>query len=465
MRYKIVFVLLVVMATITFAQESSEPITVIGNELMGREENGSPVREVIGHVILHQGNVVITCDRAIQFLAQNNARLIGNVIVTQDTLTIKTPEGFYYGNEKRAYSDKGVILDDKKVILTASIGEYFFKENKAHFTNNVKLDDTSSVLTSDELLYFRKENKAIAMRNVKIVDIDHTIFADSLIHLRQERITYGFNNIKIIAKGDGSTIWGDHIEDYRSKEYSIVDKNPLLMQIDSVYDNSKTKLTSIDTLIIKSKRMEAYRDTTNRFIAYDSVKIVRGDFASRNEITIYERKREKITTYKQTAVSDKPIMWYTNSQLTGDSIIVTLVDKKIDQINVIGKGLVISQNEKYPLRYDQIDGNRLKLWFTDSQLQKTEVFDNVLSFYYMYDSDQPNGLVKASALNAEIDFKDKKIEKVRLFGDPKSEYHPEVLVKGNEKSFVLPRFVLAKGRPVGQELLRTRNVSIQEKKR
>jgi lipopolysaccharide export system protein LptA len=464
MRYKLLVILFLIMTVAGFAQESNEPITVIGNELMGREENGAPVREVIGHVILRQGNVVITCDRAIQYLTQNNARLIGNVIVTQDTLTIRTPEGLYFGNEKRAFSDRGVILNDKKVVLTASTGEYFFKENKAHFTKNVKLDDTSSVLTSDELLYYRALNKAIAMRNVKIVDVDHTIYADSLVHLRAEKITYGFNHIRIVTKTDGSTIWGDHIEDYRLKEYSIIDKNPLLMQIDSVYDNSKTKLTSIDTLIIKANKMEAYRDTTNRFIAYDSVKIVRGEFASKNEITIYERNREKITTYKKSAENNKPVMWYENSQLTGDSIIVTLIDKKIDQINVLGKGLVISQNEKYPLRYDQIDGNRLKLWFTDSQLQKTEVFDNVLSFYYMYDSDEPNGLVKASGLNAEIDFKNKKIDKVRLFGDPKSEFHPEILVKGNEKQFVLPRFELVKGRPVGSELLKSKNVSIQEKK-
>ncbi len=454
-----------VMTVLTFAQESNEPITVIGNELMGREENGAPVREVIGNVILRQGNVVITCNRAIQYLTQNNARLIGNVVVTQDTLTIKTPEGLYFGNEKRAYSDKGVILNDKKVVLTASIGEYFFKENKAHFTRNVRLDDTSSILTSDELLYFRRENKAIAIRNVKIVDVDHTIYADSLVHLRQDKITYGFNNIKIITTKDGSTIWGDHIEDYRGKEYSIIDKNPLLMQIDSVYDNSKTKLTSIDTLIIKAKKMEAYRDTTNRFMAYDSVKIVRGEFASKNEITIYDRRREKITTYKKASVSDKPVLWYENSQLTGDSIIVRLNDKKINQIDVVGKGLVISQNEKYPLRYDQIDGSRMKLWFADNELQKTEVFDNVLSFYYMYDSEEPNGLVKASALNAQIDFKNKKIDKVRLFGDPKSEFHPEVLVKGNEKQFILPKFVLVKDRPVGTDLLKQKNVSIQEKKR
>ena len=442
------FLCLCLFPMLVSAQESNEPITVIGNELMGREENGMAIREVIGNVILRQGNVVITCERAIQYLAQNNARLIGNVVITQDTLTIKTPEGFYFGNDKRAFSDKGVILNDKKVVLVAVNGEYLFKQNKAHFFKKVTLDDTASVLTSDDLLYFRRENKAIATRNVKIVDKENIIYADSLIHLRNLKTTYGFNNIQIVNKSDGSTIWGDHVEDYRLKNYSIIDKNPLLLQIDSVYSSVEKKLISVDTLLIKAETMEAFRDSTDRFIAHDSVKIVRGSFASKNDVTIYEKSKEKITTYKVSETSAEPVMWYENSQLSGDSIIISLVSKKIDRIDVIGKGLVVSQNEKYTLRYDQIDGNRLKLWFADNQLYKTEVFDNILSFYFLYDSGEANGIIKASAHSAEIRFKDKKVDQVKLYGDPKSEYHPENLVKGNEKKFTLPKFILYSDKPL-----------------
>ncbi|MGQ9644492.1 MAG: OstA-like protein, partial [Ignavibacterium sp.] len=93
-------------------------IVVIGDSLIGRVENGESIREVSGNVILTQGNVRITCTRAIQYLSRNDAELIGNVVATQDTLTIKTERGFYYGNLRKTSSNSGVILDDKKVILT-----------------------------------------------------------------------------------------------------------------------------------------------------------------------------------------------------------------------------------------------------------------------------------------------------------------------------------------------------------
>ncbi|MCK7521691.1 MAG: hypothetical protein MZV64_30395 [Ignavibacteriales bacterium] len=48
--------------------------------------DGESVREVIGNVRLSQGNVIVTCNMAIQYLARNEAELIGNVIANQDSL-------------------------------------------------------------------------------------------------------------------------------------------------------------------------------------------------------------------------------------------------------------------------------------------------------------------------------------------------------------------------------------------
>ncbi|MDP1994340.1 MAG: hypothetical protein Q8K40_03745, partial [Ignavibacteria bacterium] len=62
---------------ITSAQEENKTITVIGRELIGSVQNGESIREVIGDVVLTQGNVVITCNKAIQYLARNDAKLIG----------------------------------------------------------------------------------------------------------------------------------------------------------------------------------------------------------------------------------------------------------------------------------------------------------------------------------------------------------------------------------------------------
>jgi lipopolysaccharide export system protein LptA len=451
-------------------------ITVIGDQLIGSVENGEMIRKVIGNVILTQGNVLITCDSATQYLASNNAKLQGNVIITQDTLTITTDEGFYYGNERRAYSDKGVKLNDKKVILTAKVGEYFFNQDEAYFRKDVKLYDTSSTLTSYKLYYYRFEDKAVAVGYVKIVDNLNFIYADSLVHFRKSLETYGFNNVLIKSLENNSFIFGDYLEDFRGKKYSFITKYPLLMQIDTTFaftsDSSKKSdesfytrkdsILSIDTLLIKAEVMEAFNDSTDKFIASNTVEIIRGDFSAANDHTIYYRKLGKIVSSKDSSEAKPPVIWYNTSQMSGDSLTVILNGRQIDKVYLNENSLITSHNEFYPSRYDQITGRNVILFFNESELQKTDVYENVLSIYFMYDLEKPNGLVKASSRDAKISFSEDKVSEVRLYGDPVSEYHPENLIKGKEKDFLLPRFVLYSNYPVKNKLLARINCKIEE---
>lgn len=461
---------LLILSGFSYSQDTSKVITVIGNELTGRIENGESIREVSGNVILTQGNVVITCDRAIQYLERNDARLIGNVVVTQDTLTIETPEGFYYGNTRRAFSDKGVKLNDKKVILTANMGEYLFNENKADFRHRVKLYDTVSTMTAERLIYYRFLDKATAYERVRVTDKNSTITADSLTHLRKKQESYGYGDIVIENKENRTTIYGDYIEDYRLKDFSIIDKNPLLIQIDTVYGGGRDSvifskddtlvikiepdtLQSIDTLIIKSEVMEAFRDTINLFIARDSVEIIRKNFSSRNDQTLYYRNEEKIVTNKMTEKSKPPVMWYDFTQLSGDSLLIFLKGNKIDKVLVRANALVISQNELELTRYDQISGRDIDMLFTEGDIKKVQVYENVLCIYNMYEDNEPNGLIKASSKDASIEFENKKVTTVRLYIDPKSDYYPENLITGKEKEFVIPRFMIYESKPIKEKLL------------
>ncbi len=455
---KIAFLFLIYLGTAA-AQSGNEPILIIGNELIGRVENGQSVREVNGNVVLKQGNVTINCDRAIQYLAQNNARLIGNVIVHQDTLTIKTPEGYYYGNDKRAYSNRGVELNDKKVILTASEGEYFFKLHKADFNTNVKLYDTASTLTSQKLIYYRFENKAIASKSVKIVESENTIYADSLIHLRNEKTSFCFSNILLRNSKDGMNIFGEHLEDYRAKNYSLIDKAPLLIQFDTSYNAAKDSIIRIDTLTIKSNRMEAFRDSTNLFLATGDVKIIRSDFSSLNDITKYSKNLELIETWKVSDSARIPTLWYSLNQMTGDSIRILLKDNRIQKTIVKLNAMLISQNEKYQKRMDQISGSSITLFFNDNKLVSSDIAGNALSYYYLYDDGEPNGIIKASARELRTFFEEKQVSDVKLYGDPKSEFHPEALVKGKENQFILPGMKLYTDKPIMSDLISAKQIA------
>ncbi len=149
---------LIIFSSSVSGQNSSERVTVVGDSLKGKIVNGENIREIFGNVIITQGEVKITCDRAVQYLRKNEVELFGDVEVLQDTVRLLTDAGYYYGNEKIAYSDTGLIMHDGHMILAAMNGFYYMEEEKAYLYENVKLVDKFSTLISDELTYYQSED-------------------------------------------------------------------------------------------------------------------------------------------------------------------------------------------------------------------------------------------------------------------------------------------------------------------
>ena len=450
--------MILLLSTPSFAQQN-ELITVIGDSLVGKMVQGESTREVFGNVVITQGNVVINCDKAIHFISRNEAELIGNVIVRQDTLTLKTPRGFYYGNLSKTKSNAGIYLDDKKIILTADSGEYYFNEDRAFFESKVKLYDTTTTLTSNELTYFQQQNRAVAIGDVVIFDGENQIIADTLEHFRNTKITFANSNVRLINLKNNSEIYGEHLEDYRERGFSLIDVKPLFVQVDTSYveHEDSTKEIKLDTLFIKSRIMEAYRDSSQRFYAIDSVSILKSEFASQNDLTIFYREDDKIITTKINETAQQPILWYESSQLTGDSITIYIEDNNIKQLDVDGTSFMLSQNESNIERYDQTSSSQIKIFFRDNKIARAEFYGNVYSIYFMYDGETANGLTKSNSAETTVLFEDNKVTEVKLYRNPASEYYPEQQVTGNEKSYLLPRFVVLQNKPTKEVMYKLLN--------
>lgn len=450
MPLKLIVISITLFSSFLFAQQTQEMIIVNGDSLVGKMLNGESIREVHGNVVLTQGNVRITCTKAIQYLARNEAELIGKVVVKQDSVIINTDVGYYYGNTKVAYSKSGVTLNDGHINLSSKNGYYYFDEKKAFFYENVKLFDEGTTLLSDRLTYFNNEDKAVAAGNVEVRDTASVMFADSLIHYRETKISFAYNNIMIYDPESRLAIFANRLENYKQKEYSKIYDNPVLIKIDTT-DNGK-----LDTLVISSKLMESYGDSTKRVIATDSVLIAREKFSSVNDITIFYRNSDYLFTYKPETATANPVMWNENTQLVGDTLNVYLKENKLKRLLINSNASIISTNEKYDLKYDQISGREIEMTFGENGLEKTEVVGNVLSIYFLFEDDEPNGLMKSSAEKAVILFKNNSVEDVKFYGNAATEYHPENLIEGKEKDFTIPSFMIIKNRPTKESILGNR---------
>lgn len=432
---------------LTAAISAQDDLRVTGNQLTGKRINGEQVREVTGNVKIYQGDVVINCNKAIQFFTQNKVELIGDVVINQNNTNIYTEEGIYYGKTKTAFSDAGIKMFREGTELTADTGYYYFDDELAEFFGNVNLIDSGMTLNSKNLDYFSKEEKAVAVGMVTVRDSASVLNTDSLIYYDKKDITYAYKNVEIYNKEDKLRIFGDALTDIDSLNYTKVSGNTLLMQEDTAASGK------IDTLLIAAGFMESYSDSSKKLIAIDSVKIIRGDFSSVNIRTEYYYDEERIFTVKAPNELKPPVLWYENSQLVGDTVNIYLKDRALKLIDIVQNSFILSKHEKYEYRYDQISGDTIKMFFETGDLIRTEVYGNMLSIYYNYDEGKPNGLIKSSAEDAKIYFEDNSAEQVNMYGQPISEYHPENTVNGKELDFTLPMFIIYENRPKKENLL------------
>jgi len=135
------------------ALSQTAKVVVLQNadSLVGRVIDGEDVRELIGNVRILQGNVRISCDRAVQHISRARYDLTGNVVVNDDSVTLYAPRGVYLRDERRAEGFDGIRLEDPGTVLTAREGRYDVDPRIAVFRRDVVIRDTSSTVNADSV--------------------------------------------------------------------------------------------------------------------------------------------------------------------------------------------------------------------------------------------------------------------------------------------------------------------------
>lgn len=406
---------------ITTSAAPAQPSKVIelrsARQLIGRMVNDEQVRELIGDVHFVQvtsggGLVKVWCDRGLQYLSQNRIELYGHVRVLRDSVTITSPDGVYDGSARRMESHNGVRLERGRTILTAQMGEYFVDEKRSHFHGDVVLIDSASMITCNDLTYFEAEARSVATGRVHVIESTNgtDVYGDSLVHIEQAR-------------------------------YTRVMNNPRLVKIDTSASGA------IDTMVVASRVMHSYQDSVERFIAEDSVRMVRSDMAAECRFATFFTKRDMIR------LEGDPIVWSAENQITGDSMTVRLAERRIRSLIVRRHAMAASRADSVLLqRFHQLSGRDMTLWFARNELERVDVERNATSLYYLSDKSGPNGINRASGDRIVIEFLGGSVERIRILGGVQGQYFPEAMIARREPDYNLDGFRWREHRPVRRGL-------------
>jgi lipopolysaccharide export system protein LptA len=377
------------------------------DSLVGRVIEGMEVRELIGNVRFSQERVHVACDRALQFIESGRVDLTGNVVVHDDSVVLSAPRGVYHRDERRAEAFDEVDLYDGHVRISSRYGQYFVNPRIASFRSDVRVRDTSSTLIADSLTWFRDERRSEALGAVVVENAD-----------------------------DHVTIRGGRFENTVRPPYSRMTVDPVLVQFDT------TGAGRIETLVVRSRVMESFRDSVRRLVASDSVEIARGSLSGIGGRAVFFTEGDSIN------LRSTPVVWYGTSQITGDSMNIYLDRRRLREVLVMGNAVAGSQADpRRPGRFDQMTGQTMRMEFEAQELQRIHVDVRAISIYHLFDDTTANGLNRTSGDRLVVRFRDRKVDAISVAGGVEGQYVPENLLAGHESDYTLEGFTWIQERP------------------
>lgn len=447
------------------AQEHSAQPIVLENadSLVGRSTETEIIRDLIGNVVLRQGDAIVRCNKAIQYISRNRATLIGKVIFTQGSVTIETPMAEYDGMSRTVSSVSGLILRDRDTETRSQNGSYNTETRVARFIQNVDVQNDSIRITADTLEYRYATQNSYATGNVFASGKQSRVYllGDSLVHIKQTNY----------ARVRGTDIGG-------------VYRPPLLYQIDSTRSTasedslmqsaSTSRRMKYDTLALSGDVLESFRsDDRERSVATGAVLLVRGSLSARGERGEYVRSRtngqsptalqpvlpplQYLTMLgKEGAGSESaPLMWMDSTQLYGDSLLVRLQNNRPEEIRAEGKAFSLSQADTSNAeRCNQLSADRITVTIVRDTVRRIRGVGKAFSVYFQFEEDSlkakvPNGATRVSADTIIIRIDSGSVQDVVWLNIAEGEYIPEhIAEKKINEDLRLKNFRRETNRPI-----------------
>lgn len=450
-------------------------------DVLELQENNQQYQIVRGNVQFRKGGMFMFCDSARFYEATNSLDAFSNVRMQQgDTLFVYADELNYDGINDMArlyalqgrkvrminrdvkletdvfeydlgsevgYYQFGGVLTDRNNRLTSREGYYYPRTKNAEFFWDVELtgprrNDTVKIFT-DSLRYNTYTAQATLLCSTLIVNRDgeirtssgkyntrnqkadlygrsmvvtkrgNTLTGDTLVYDRRKGIAEAFGNMIMTDSARKCTLLGDYGYYDEMRDSAFVTGSALAME----YSQRDTLYTHADTLYATQ-----LPDSTYRTRSFHNVRFYRVDIQGICDSLVTTQNDSMLRLFKH------PVVWSGKRQVFGNRIDVHFNDSTADRIELPEFGMLIEHIGEDC--YDQLSGNKMTAWITDTILNRLYVEGNVQALMYPMEKDSVYNKVtqvEASYLNAI--FKDNKPEKIVMWPEVTGTVTPLYLAK------------------------------------
>lgn len=376
------------------------------DSIVGTGPMESGIREFMGNVRFTQGNVTVTCDRAVHNVGFNRADLYGRVVVKQGAATIFAPFITYDGNTYQADATRGIKVVEGASTITSRKGYYSTQTHITTFIDSVVAVDDSVRIWADTLVYDRDADTSVAHGRVVVSD----------------------------STGN-AWLTGDHAYRNPGSQRLQINGNAAAWQWDPLGDPD-TMYVAADTLLMTKD------NGLNRYEAISGVRLVRGAVSARSDTMVYVPEPGRIDLFGH------PILWSDSMLIVADTIVADVPERTLRTLTGRTKAILVSRTDTlYPDRFDQIGGDVVLLSIEQDTVRQLSAIGNAQSITFRTEEERPEGLAKAAADTIRANFEAGQLSDVYWLGGIEGEHHPEPVVAGRAETYRLPGFVWRDDRP------------------
>jgi lipopolysaccharide export system protein LptA len=450
----------------------------------GDVSSGKDMRKLIGHVVFQQDNVMMYCDSAYLYSADNSVDAFGKVRIEQgDSLSLKGDLLKYNGNLRIARLFDNISMTDGKMVLTTEILNYDMNRETADYPLKGKIVDGENILTSNKGYYFSKDKMLFFKDSVTLTNPKYVMHCDTMRYHTITRTAFFIGPTTTQSTGSDSTLiycengWYNTLtgKSYMNKNAWMQSRSQRLAGDSILYDRNtgvgeafmhvsvidtaqkiivngdyakyddqrkksivtgKTMLTQVfdkDSLFMHADTLFATFDTsgnTRNYFAFHHVKFFKTDLQGKCDSLTYAASDSTLRFYYD------PIIWSGENQITADSINLQVGHSKIEKLNMYSSSFIASKEDS--ARYSQIRGKNMTGFFEDNKLHKIIVRGNGQTIYYAKDKDEKlMGVNRADCTDLIIYVKENKVDQIILIKKPDATFYPieelspgELLLKG-----------------------------------
>ena len=456
-----------------FAVSANAATNVIlenSEELSFDKEHGRDYQILRGNVRFRHENAVMYCDSAYFYDTNNSFDAFGNCRVVQDTMTMVSNTMYYDGNTRIIKVRGGAVLHNGSMTLTTDWLDFYRDANYGYYADGGHLVDPQFDIVSKKGYYYPSSKVSFFKGDVTMLSGETKILTDSLKFDQKQNISSVFGPSTIYHTDytiETTHAWTNTVDRYgRLYNHSVLtSKKGDKMTADSIYFSSLTNTVEMwgdalalddsshtgfsgdyawmqnnpgkgiivgracmmdysnpdDTMFVHGdtiKYLQSPVDTTKRELyAFHHVKLFSNDMQAKGDSMTYIELDSLIR------LDGNPVLWWDESQITGDTIKIFTKENKPNWMHVRGNAFVIQQQAVDC--YDQLNGREAKGYFKNSYLDRLDMIGNAMSLYYAQDDyNKLIGINKCEGQMLSIFLVDKKMDRIKMTPESKGKMYP-----------------------------------------